>query len=91
MLCLAAKKAAAKLAKDMADLSVFCPERKPTDRYGLPAGFVLMSEIGEAAQALLDQRVCAVVSKMPDVIESMHFSDQVTIFFNQTFLSCLNS
>nr|CAG4650271.1 EOG090X08PA [Sida crystallina] len=76
VMCLANKKLASKLAKDMSDLSVFCPERKSTEKYSLPSNFVLMSEIGEAASALLDVRVCALISKIPEVFESMHVSDQ---------------
>jgi len=61
----------------MADISVFCPDRKAVvERYGLPGNFQLMSEIGEASNALLDPRVCAVINKIPEVVESIHVSDQ---------------
>lgn len=77
VLCLASKKTAGKLAREMADLSVYCPEKKPVvEKYNLPANFVLLSEIGEAATTLLDTKVCTVVNKVPDVVESVHFSDQ---------------
>lgn len=76
VMCLSNKKFASKLAKDMADISVFCPEKKSVEKYNLPSNFVLMSEIGEAATTLLDPRLCALVNKIPDVIEALHFSDQ---------------
>jgi hypothetical protein len=61
----------------MADISVFCPERKTVvERFGLPTNFQLMSEIGEASTALLDPRVCGVINKIPEIVESFHVSDQ---------------
>lgn len=77
VLCLAAKKAATRLSREMADIAVYCPERKSAvEKFGLPPSFALMSEIGEAATTLLDVRVCSLVNKIPEVIESIHFSDQ---------------
>ena len=77
VMCLAAKKTATRLIKEMADISVYCPEKKSAvDKLGLPPSFVLMSEIGEVATTLLDTRVCSLISKTPEVIESIHFSDQ---------------
>lgn len=77
VLCLANKKTAGRLAREMADLSVYCPEKKSVvERFGLPANFILMSEIGDAATSLFDARVCTIVNKIPDVVESVHFSDQ---------------
>lgn len=77
VMCLAAKKTANRLAREMADISVYCPEKKSAvDKFGLPSNFVLLSEIGEVATTLLDTRVCALVNKIPEVIESIHFSDQ---------------
>jgi len=76
VLGLATKKTASRLTKEMADVSVFCPERKSVEKYGLPSTFVLMSEIGEAATSLLDARVCSLINKIPEVIDSIHFSDQ---------------
>lgn len=77
VMCLANKKAAIRLSREMADISVYCPDRKSAaEKFGLPTNFVLMSEIGEAATTLLDVRVCSLVNKIPEVIESIHFSDQ---------------
>ncbi|XP_037089324.1 coiled-coil domain-containing protein 47-like [Pollicipes pollicipes] len=74
--CLASKKSAAKLAKEMTDLNTYCPERKSAERHGLPAHFSLMSEIHEATAAVLDSRVTAVVNKYPDLVDFIHVSDQ---------------
>jgi hypothetical protein len=77
VMCLANKKSAARLSKEMADISVFCPERKAVvERFNLPNNFQLMSEIGEASTALLDPRVCGVINKIPEIVESFHVSDQ---------------
>ena len=77
VMCLAAKKTGSRLVREMADISVYCPEKKSAaDKLGLPTNFVLMSEIGEVATTLIDVRVCSLINKMPEIIESIHFSDQ---------------
>jgi len=82
--CLAQKKAAAKMAKELNDVMTYCPERKTTilDKYGLSASvssnFCVMSEIAEVTSAMLDSKMVAVLSKFPDALESIHFSDQYT-------------
>lgn len=55
---------------------MFCPERKPGDRSGLPSNFNVMSEIPEATSAMLDSRLIAVFNKYTDLIDYIHFSDQ---------------
>lgn len=74
--CIASKKTALHLSKEMADLSVFCPERKAGDKYNINSGFNVMSEISEAASAMLDSKVIAVLNKFPEYIDYIHFSDQ---------------
>ncbi|XP_056629966.1 PAT complex subunit CCDC47 [Diorhabda sublineata] len=74
--CLAAKKTAQQLVKDMADLSVYCPERKPGDKFNVSSSFNVMSEIGEATSAILDSKVSTVINKYPEYIDFIHFSDQ---------------
>lgn len=82
--CLAQKKAAAKMAKELNDVMTYCPERKTAilDKYGLSASvssnFCVMSEIAEVTSAMLDSKMVAVISKFPDALESIHFSDQYT-------------
>ncbi|KAJ8971011.1 hypothetical protein NQ314_000929 [Rhamnusium bicolor] len=74
--CVASKKTAQHFSKEMADLSVFCPERKSGDKYNIPAGFNVMSEIAEATSAILDSKVVAVLNKYQEYIDYIHFSDQ---------------
>ena len=56
--------------------STYCPERKSAERFGLPSQFSLLCEIHEAAAAVLDARVVAVINKYPDLLEYIHVSDQ---------------
>ncbi|PNF34144.1 Coiled-coil domain-containing protein 47 [Cryptotermes secundus] len=74
--CVATKKSALRLSKDMADLSVYCPERRSVEKYGLPSNFSLLCEIVEVAASLLDPRIVAVINKYADIIDYIHFSDQ---------------
>ena len=79
--CLAQKKAAVKLAKEMPDVKTFCPEKKPLaqEKYGLSANssFFVMSEIPEVTQAMMsDSKMLAMLNKYPEAIDSVHFSDQ---------------
>jgi len=74
--CVATKKSALRLSKDMADLSVYCPERRSVEKFGLPSSFSLMYELLEVATSLLDSRIVAVINKYPDIVEYIHFSDQ---------------
>ncbi|GLG94159.1 Coiled-coil domain-containing protein 47 [Gryllus bimaculatus] len=76
VLCVATKKTALRLSRDMADLSVYCPERRSVDKYGLPSNFNLMVEMGEVASALLDSRVATMINKYADLVDYIHFSDQ---------------
>ncbi|XP_046367161.1 PAT complex subunit CCDC47-like isoform X1 [Haliotis rufescens] len=73
--CIAHKKVATKLHKDMQDLSQFT-ERKNVDRYDLPASYQVLSEVGEATSAILDKKVCQVLTKFEGLVDFMHFSDQ---------------
>lgn len=73
---LALKKSAAKLQRDMNDLSVYCPERKSGTNIGLSDKYQVMSEIFEATQAAFDSKVLAVIKRFEGVIEYLHFSDQ---------------
>jgi len=74
--CVATKKTAIKLAKDMADVSAYCPERRPGDKFGLPSSLYILSEVAEVAPALLDSKVMAALNKYADLIDYIHFSDQ---------------
>jgi hypothetical protein len=74
--CVASKKTSLHLSKEMADLSVYCPERRPGDKHNIPASFNVMSEISEATSAMLDSKVVAVLNKFTDLVDYIHFSDQ---------------
>ncbi|KAI8439237.1 hypothetical protein MSG28_013078 [Choristoneura fumiferana] len=76
VLCVAQKKIATKLAKEMQDLSVFCPERRPGDKHGLPAALSVLSECGEATAAILDARVTAALHQYHEYIQYIHISDK---------------
>ena len=75
--CLAQKKAAIKLSKEMTDIMTFCPEKKPAqDKYGLSSNssFYIMSEIPEVTTSMLsDSKMLAMLNKYPDAIDSIHF------------------
>ncbi|GJQ79973.1 hypothetical protein Trydic_g9450 [Trypoxylus dichotomus] len=74
--CVASKKTAVHLAKDMADISVYCPEKKAGEKYNVPSSFNVMSEIAESTSAMLDSKVTAVLNKYTDLVDYIHFSDQ---------------
>lgn len=76
VLAIATKKTAMHLVRDMADISVYCPEKRPGEKFGLPSGFYVMSEIAEAASAILDARVLQAFSKFAPYIDYIHISDQ---------------
>ena len=81
--CLAQKKTALKVSKEMSDIMTFCPEKRPAqEKYGLPSNssYFIMSEIPEVTSAMLtDSKLMAMLSKYPDAIDSIHFSDQYTV------------
>lgn len=76
VLAIATKKTASSLVRDMSDLSVYCPEKRPGEKFGLPPGFLVMSEIGEALSAILDTKVIQVFNKYAPFIDYIHISDQ---------------
>ena len=88
--CLAQKKSAIKLSKEMSDIMTFCPEKRPAqDKYGLPSNssYFIMSEISEVASAMLsDSKLLAMLNKYPDAIDSIHFSDQYTVSIEGSLL-----
>lgn len=72
--CVASKKTALHFSKEMADISVYCPERRPGEKYGIPSSFNVMSEIPEGA--MLDAKIIAVLNKYTNLVDYIHFSDQ---------------
>merc|ERR1711962_1741301 len=76
--CIASKKSSLRLSKEMADLATYCPERRPADKFDPPSNYFVMSEVAEVASAMLDAKIVSMFRKFPDVIDTIHFSDQFT-------------
>ncbi|CAH2043340.1 unnamed protein product, partial [Iphiclides podalirius] len=76
VLCVAQKKIATRLAKEMQDLSVFCPERRAGDKHSLPPSLSVLSECAEATGALLDARVCGALAQYHKHVQYIHVSDR---------------
>lgn len=77
VLAICNKKSAQRLFKDMVDLKQYCVNvAKGDEKYGLPNGFSLLSEIAEASGAMIDSRLIAMLTKYSNQIESIHISDQ---------------
>ncbi|CAF0913563.1 unnamed protein product [Adineta steineri] len=76
--CLAKKRCAAKLHRDMNDLSQFCSERKNAEKRGLSGNYQILNEIGEVSSTIIDNRVADFIEKFPDALEYIHISDQYT-------------
>jgi hypothetical protein len=71
------KKSGIRLFKDMTDLKQYCINvMKADEKFNLPEGFSLLSEIAEASSGMLDSRLLAMLSKYSTMIESIHISDQ---------------
>ncbi|XP_001850592.2 coiled-coil domain-containing protein 47 [Culex quinquefasciatus] len=74
--CVATRKQAAKMFKEMNDLNKFCTlVNKADEKYNCP-GYSLLSEIAEASSSLLDSRLVAALNKFSHLIEYIHVSDQ---------------
>ncbi|XP_052868521.1 PAT complex subunit CCDC47 [Anopheles cruzii] len=74
--CVATRKQATKMFKELNDLSKYCClVSKAEDKYGVP-GFSLLSEIPEASASVLDGRVVAALNKYSHLIDYVHVSDQ---------------
>lgn len=76
--CIASKRSAARLSKEMYDLNTYCPEKRPADKYDIPGAYFVMSEVAEVASAMLDSKLVSMFNKYKDVIDTIHFSDQYT-------------
>jgi len=77
--CVASRRTATKLFKETADLSKYCIlVNKPEDKYKVPIGFSVLSEIPEATAAMLDSRIITALAKFSNFIDYIHISDQYT-------------
>lgn len=75
--CVASKKTGTKLFKETADLSKFCTlVHKPEEKYNVPIGFSVLSEIPEATSTILDSRLLTALNKYGQFIDYIHISDQ---------------
>ncbi|XP_004926303.1 PAT complex subunit CCDC47 [Bombyx mori] len=74
--CIAQKKIAAKLAREMHDLSVYCGERRAGERLGVPGALSVVAECAEPGAALLDARVCAALQLHHRHLLYLHLSDK---------------
>ncbi|KAL1497902.1 hypothetical protein ABEB36_008784 [Hypothenemus hampei] len=72
----ASKKTANVMSKDLQDISIYCPDKKAGDKFGIPANFLVMSEMGEVSSAMLDSKIIAILNKYGEYIDYIHFSDQ---------------
>lgn len=77
--CVAARRTGTKLFKELADLSKYCMlVNRPEDKYKVPTGFSVLSEIPEASAAMLDSRIISALNKFGHLIDYIHISDQYT-------------
>ncbi|XP_055713303.1 PAT complex subunit CCDC47 [Phlebotomus papatasi] len=75
--CVGTKKTVTKMFKEQSDLSKFCTlVNKSEEKYKVPMGFSVLSEIPEASQGVLDSRMVAALNKYAPLIEYIHISDQ---------------
>uniref|UniRef100_A0A182PVQ9 PAT complex subunit CCDC47 n=1 Tax=Anopheles epiroticus TaxID=199890 RepID=A0A182PVQ9_9DIPT len=74
--CVASRKQATKMFKELNDLNKFCClVSKAEEKYNIP-GFALLSEIAEVSASILDGRVVAALNKYSHLIDYIHLSDQ---------------
>ena len=64
--CLAKKRSAAKLHRDMNDLNQFCAERKNAEKRGLSGNYQILSEFGEVSNVIIDTKVADFIDKYED-------------------------
>lgn len=75
--CLGSKKTASRMFKEMHDLNKFCIlVNKPEEKYKIPSGYSILSEIPEATAAVLDSKLLAALNKYGRFIDYIHISDQ---------------
>lgn len=69
------KKTITKFFKEYTDLSKYC-KLCSDDRYNVPAGFNVLSEIPEATSAILETRIITALNKYQSNIDYIYISDQ---------------
>lgn len=77
VMAICSKKSASRLFKEMTDLKQFCVSvNKADEKYAVPSGYSVLSEIAESTASIMDSRLLAILSKYSNSIESIHISDQ---------------
>ncbi|TKR67911.1 hypothetical protein L596_023985 [Steinernema carpocapsae] len=72
------KKSATKIAKEMADLSLYTVEMKSHTRFGLPAEMTVYGEIAESLAAISSPGQIQLFKKYLSWVDYFHISDQFT-------------
>ncbi|VDM23960.1 unnamed protein product [Hydatigera taeniaeformis] len=70
------KRSITALTKDHFDLATYPVDRRGQRFSGLPEGMIVLSEIGEATAAILNQTVLKVINDHQSAIEYIYISDQ---------------
>jgi len=73
---ISSKKSSLKLSKEIYDINTYCPERKSADKYDIPGSYFIFSEVAEVSNTMLDTKLVSLFKKYPNVIDTIHFSDQ---------------
>jgi len=75
--CVGTKKTVTKAFKEYNDLNKFCTlVSKPEERFRLPNGFSLLSEIPEATTIMLEFKTLLAITKYNHLVDYIHISDQ---------------
>jgi len=73
---ISSKKSSLKLSKEIYDINTYCPERKSADKYDIPGSYFIFSEVHEVSSSMMDMKLISLFKKYPNVIDTIHFSDQ---------------
>lgn len=77
VLAICSKKSGTKMFKELTDLKQYCVSvGKSDEKFNIPSNFCVYSEIAEAASAIIDSRLVAMLNKYSNIIDSIHISDQ---------------
>lgn len=78
--CIANKIVATKLARDQADINVYCPKRKPLSQCGVDSDRLhVMSESSDITSYILDADTSEFLLKHEKAVNFIHITDQYTI------------
>lgn len=78
--CIANKVMAPRLARDMCDINVYCPKRKPISQCGVNSDrLFVMSETSDVVSYILDNYVTKFLETNEKLINYIHITDQYVI------------